>query len=1098
MTAPNDATQAQITAANPLASTWLSANAGSGKTRVLTDRVARLLLRCANPQRILCLTYTKAAASEMQNRLFQRLGEWSMLDDAALTRNLRELGEVETPDLARARTLFARAIEAPGGLKIQTIHSFCSSLLRQFPLESGVSPQFRELDDIGKSDVIARVLDQMAEDGNSALADIARQYTGDDLSTLAATITGKEDEFANRRREDVFAAFELDPFTTETDVLNDALTQSDLDFLMGLPPILSRSDKSTDHKLGNALSGLPDTPSFAILPLLETIFLFGSTAKAPFAAKTSTTPTKGFREGIFAAYTSQLHDIMHQIEAARPARIALNAAHQTWALHAFAADFLPAYRDEKNAVGALDFDDLIHKARALLTNESLAWVLFRLDGGIDHILVDEAQDTSPAQWQVIDALATEITAGLGARTDRDRSLFVVGDKKQSIYSFQGADARGFDTMADHFSARLENGPGLQRHELLHSFRSSPAILSAVDHTFTGNLSDGLGDHIEHRAFVSDLPGRVDVWPLVPKPVMEDEPAWHDPIDRKAANSPVVILANQIADKIVGLLQSGTKPGKNGSFEPISAGDILILVQRRGPLFDHLISACKVRNLPIAGADRLKVNAELAVRDLLALLSFLALPEDDLALATTLRSPLFGWSQADLYQLAHKRSGFLWASLRDSENHLQTLDVLHDLRRHSDFLRPYELLERILIRHSGRKLLMKRLGSEAEDGINEVLNQALAYEQTDVPTLTGFLARAGANDIEVKRQSDTSGGLIRVMTVHGAKGLESSVVILPDTIRRKSSITDSVIMDDARFPFWNLGAKDAPEAIQDAKNTLQTASEEERQRLLYVAMTRAKHWLIVGGAAQDSMSDDNWHSAIEHGVRQAGGVDVTEGEKTILRLQHGSWAGAVAVENSGTETDNTRAMAQPSASAPPTPVRMTSVSPSDLGGPKALPGDTRLSQDAAMKRGTDIHLLLEHLPDYAQHDWPRIAQRLLMQEDTEDLLRDASNAIDFAPDIFSPHTLAEVSLAAPLSSKQQLVGTIDRLIVLPDRIRVIDFKSNAVLPKRPEDTPAGILRQMGAYLEAVQAIWPDREISLEILWTSAPRLMILEHAIVRHA
>lgn len=1108
MTKLAPASIAQNTAADPNVSTWLSANAGSGKTRVLTDRVARLLLHGTNPQSILCLTYTKAAATEMQNRLFKRLGEWSMLDNDALRAGLAELGEDTPPSLEDARTLFARAIETPGGLKIQTIHSFCAALLRQFPIESGVSPQFRELDDIARSEIFADVLDTLAENKTSSLSALTRHFTGESLVDLAVSIAGSAESFlpANApapTKEDIFAHLGADASASHESILDATLSLDDWTFLKSLPPILARADKPTDTNLGMWLDTLSATPNYASIAFLEDKFLFGAKTKAPFTAKSNSLPTKGFRTGPFAPHAPHFQSIMETLEANRPARIAFEAAVKTHSLHAFAADLIPAYTAEKEARGVLDFDDLITKARDLLTDDGLAWVLYRLDGGIDHILVDEAQDTSPAQWQVIKALSAEITAGEGARTDRSRTIFVVGDKKQSIYSFQGADARRFDTTADEFAEKLKGAGTLARKELVHSFRSSPAILSAVDKTFEAE-TDGLGGEIEHRAFNTDLPGRVDVWDLQPLPETPENLAWHDPVDRLSADSPTVKLAERIAAKIKSITETVSIKGEIGQIRPATAGDVLILVQGRGALFDNIIAACKAAHLPIAGADRLKVSAELAVRDLLSLLSFLALPEDDLALATALRSPLFGWSQQDLYTLAQPRTGYLWQALRERKaEHPETHSRLDQLRKDADFQRPFELLELILTRHGGRKALIARLGPEAEDGIDELLNQALIYEQKDIPSLTGFLARANASDVDIKRQSNTSGGLIRVMTVHGAKGLEAPIVLLPDTMRDDRVARGTFLTDDSDMPIWNVSQDLAPETVRAAKDSQGAADAEERQRLLYVAMTRAKNWLIVGGVEKKRGDGDNrWHQTVSDGLTAAGATRTKDADGAdILRLEHGVWPAHIMLQNGLLETKIPVAPPIFSVSVKTPVTAPKPVNPSDLGGAKALEGDSAEATDeTAMQRGTDIHLLLETLPDLVENTWDSATIQILPNAPHRgELLNEARRAILAFPEIFGAAALSEVDVSAHLTTLDRaLSGTIDRLIVTADRVLAVDFKTNKSVPPTPEDTPEGLLRQMAAYLEALEQIYPSHRIELAILWTSAPSLMNLPHGIVRPA
>lgn len=1106
MTPRDEATERQVLAARPNASTWLSANAGSGKTRVLTDRVARLLLSGVQPQHILCLTYTKAAASEMQNRLFKRLGEWAMLNDADLRAALDTLGAPPGAQLSKARTLFARAIETPGGLKIQTIHSFCASLLRRFPLEARVSPNFTEMEDRAADLLRARIVEDMASGPDGPLIDdVARYLTDQSFDGLTRAICQNAAAFATpRSRGDVLALFGAPRDMTMADVLDDVFSDDALGLIASITPVLNGSG-ANDRKAGEKLFGVSATVDG--LRRLESVLLTGSSANTPFAAKTGSFPTKKLREGALSGFMPRLDDLMRRVEAGRVARLSLEAADKSAALHAFAASFLAAYTHEKQMRGWLDFDDLILKARGLLTDPAVAsWVLFRLDGGIDHILVDEAQDTSPAQWDVIERLAQEFTAGKSAR-DVERTIFVVGDKKQSIYSFQGADPEAFDRMQADFAERLQAaGPGLNALTLDFSFRSSPSILRLVDTVFAGQDSAGFTQNSQHRAFNRDLPGRVDLWPVIPKVEDDDDRPWHEPIDRKSPLHHTVILAETIARRIGRMIGSAYLPQSVGgemARRPVQPGDIMILVQRRSELFAEIIRACKAAGLPIAGADRLKVGAELAVRDLGALLSFLATPEDDLSLAAALKSPLFGWSEQELFSLAHDRGGaMLWVALRArAAAHPRTMAVLTDLMELTDFLRPYDLIERILTRHQGRRNLLARLGPEAEDGINALLAQALAYERSSVPSLTGFLTWMETDDLNIKREMSGVGNLIRVMTVHGSKGLEAPIVILPDTGKRRAP-ADPDILHVGNCPMWKTRTDDMPPPMAAARAAHQARQAAERQRLLYVAMTRAESWLITAAAGDLSKDGDTWYQQVEAGLKAIDAKTQDFDGAPGLRLEHGDWDAAPIREipSAAPDTSPLPALFQTPV-AQPGP-RSTTLSPSDLGGAKALPGPDGQDEAAAMAHGTAVHLLLDRLPALPQSDWTRAADRLL--PDSPPVLRqDALNeaiAVMTHPDlgdIFAPGVLSEVDLSGMVSG-HRMHGVADRIMISPDRVLVVDFKTNATVPDTPEDAPEGLLRQMGAYAAILAQIYPDHKIETAILWTRCARFMPLTHEIVTQA
>ncbi|MEI4233459.1 double-strand break repair helicase AddA [Roseovarius sp. D22-M7] len=1116
MTARDAASQAQVEAARPDLSTWLSANAGSGKTRVLTDRVARLLLDGVNPQHILCLTYTKAAASEMQNRLFDRLGGWAMLGDAALRDALRDLGHegmINAGILRRARRLFAQAIETPGGLRIQTIHSFCAALLRRFPLEAGVTPQFAEMEDRTARLLRSEIVEDLASGPQAgAVHAMARHYSGDSFDALTSEIARHRAAFAQGVSDaDLATLFGQPEGATMADIAARVCLGDEAALLDRLIAAL-KAGSSNDTKAAAKLAGLGALDQGA-LPVLEDVFLTGASAKAPFSAKIGTFPTKATRESL-GDVIDRIEQWMARVEEARAARLALAAMQKTRALHDFAQAFLPAYARAKQLRGWLDFDDLILSARDLLTDGRVAaWVLYRLDGGIDHILVDEAQDTSPVQWQVIERLAQEFTSGQGARPDTARTIFVVGDKKQSIYSFQGADPREFDRMQRDFADRLAaTGTPLQSRVLAWSFRSSRAILTCVDCCFDDSAGSGFAPEERHKAFFEAMSGRVDLWPVVEKPDTEDPPAWHQPVDIRGASDPAILLARRVAAEMRAMLDRGEMiPDNDASsgFRLVTAGDFLILVRRRSALFHEIIRECKAQGLPIAGADRLKVGAELAVRDLGALLAFLSTPEDDLSLATALKSPLFGWSEAQLYDLAQGREErYLWQTLRNRRAGFPAeMAVIDDLFDHVDYLRPFELIERILTRHDGRRHLLARLGREAEDGIDALLSQAIAYEQRAVDSLTGFLVWMETDDLEIKRQMDSAGDRIRVMTVHGAKGLEAPVVILPETGPWRAAPTPQIVTA-GEVPLWTGPATEMPGVIGDAIAAARAAQEAERDRLLYVAMTRAETWLIVAAHGDPGRPGTTWYDKIRRGMEGAGAAAHDFADGPGLRLQHGDWpAPGTRAEGAAPTAPEASTLdpifAQP---APPAPPRATTLSPSELGGTKALPGEDGLDEDAAKRRGRQVHRLLEFLPQVPAAEWPATAARLLSNgadaatgAELALLLAEAEKVLtkpSLAP-LFAGDALTEVSITADLGD-QRLHGTIDRLIVGPDHVLAVDFKTNAMVPDVVADCPEGLLRQMGAYAHALGALYPDRRIETALLWTRTATLMRLPHASVTAA
>ncbi|MFO1210224.1 MAG: double-strand break repair helicase AddA [Amaricoccus sp.] len=893
------ATDAQVDASAPGASSWVSANAGSGKTRVLTDRVARLLLAGTEPQRILCLTYTKAAAAEMQNRLFRTLGDWAMLDDESLLAALATLGEpaIEPARLARARTLFARALETPGGLKIQTIHAFCEALLRRFPLEAGVAPRFAVLEERQARALREEVLDTVAAEHPGEFAEVARRMPGYDVDPLLLELVHHRTGFAAPFDPRALAeALGADPDLDEAALLARVLTPEARAVLETLAPALAAGCGTDATAGGKLVAALAAPEPGRALELLEGALLFGGSASVPFGAKTGRFPTRAGRIA-YAGLMPALDALMQRVEQFRPLRLANAAFAKAAALNRFGRTWLAAFAARKAAAGLLDFDDMIDRTEALLTRPGVAaWVLWRLDGGLDHILVDEAQDTSPAQWRVVAALSGEFFAGEGARAV-ERTIFVVGDEKQSIYSFQGADPAEFGARRDYYTRVLDGiGGELKRCDLLYSFRSATPILRLVDRVFAGPAGDGLAQPPAHHPIAPELPGRVELWPFLPKPDRPDEPAWDEPSPALAPEDPVTALAVAVAQEISGWLGSGRALPGDADGRPIRAGDVMILVQRRNEIFDATIRELKRARVPVAGADLLRIGGEIAVNDLMAALRFAATAGDDLSLAALLRSPLGGLSERELFELAHPRKGTLWQALAEEPagRWAEVRAMLDDLRARADFLRPFELLSRILVRHEGRRRLVARLGAEAEDGIDALLDQALAYEGVEPPTLSGFIAWFDRDPIAVKRRTEDTADQVRVMTVHGAKGLEAPIVILPDTGARQDGRNAPQILRLAGGqPAWRVERAAAPQALADAEAARRRLVRLENRRLLYVALTRARTWLVVCGAGGDAGQGESWHGLAAAAMEELGarrgpdGVLVLDQGGAPLRRRRGS-------------------------------------------------------------------------------------------------------------------------------------------------------------------------------------------------------------------
>ncbi len=1115
MTLSANASAAQERASRPDKSSWVSANAGSGKTRVLTSRVARLLLRGVDPQLILCLTYTKAAASVMQNRLFELLGSWSMLPTDKLREGLAELGESRDSlideSLRNARTLFAAALETPGGLKIQTIHSFCDSVLRKFPLEAGVSPSFSTLETKQKRSIFQDILREMAQsDIGTAFGAMASNMSNatDSVGNLVEAIIAKRACFAVKRDESHFRKVLSLPATANLQDLQDGLMTPDTIGLLCQMRDALPLDADSDTRTRRAIERiLLDPNADTVLKELEDRFLYGNGTKNPFAAKIDRWATDLVRKAN-PHLTEPANELARQIETNRPIRLALRTLSSSIAIQDFAVDFLRRYDDKKSANGYLDYDDQIQLARKLLTDTEVSnWVLSKLDGRISHILVDEAQDTSPAQWDIIKAISDDFFDGLGGNSG-PRSIFAVGDSKQSIFSFQGADPSAFGKAKLHYLHALDDiADALEDCELLYSFRSAPPILQLVDKVMAASSHAASEGKVQHLSPTPEKAGRIELWDRLEKSEPSQIPPWWVPDPAAGDDSHVTVLAEKIADWVQSQLAEGVLPIKDGP-RAITPGDILILVKSRNPIFHAILNALKSRNLPVAGADRFKLSEELAVKDLLAALTFTSSPFDDLSLASALRSPLCGLNETELFELAFERNEqTLWERLLSRrESYRKTVAMFEALRSAEGYSRPYELLEIILTKFDGRQNLLGRLGMDSAEGIDELLSQALAYESIEAPTLEGFLHWISMDDATIVRQQEHRSSSIRVMTIHGAKGLESPIVILPQTgpkVRKGfggglSELEDGTILSAAL-------SDDAPEAFERALNLEHARQDAEEQRLFYVAMTRAEHWLIVCESRPKGRNEsETWYSQIDSAMPQLGAIRSSNG--LVLESNwHADMARTPTVLPLAPEIGLPVWASERTA---PIDRRPRILNPSQLGGSHVLPGDSpSLDDDRNKVAGSLIHLLLEYLPSIAAPHRAVAASEIIASHapidfegrsvaiEQEVLALIAARHLEHI--FFAPNAQSEVQLAANLAG-QPVLGRIDRLIIGENKITAIDYKSNAIVASDVANVPEGILRQMGAYRAALAEIWPGRGIETAILWTKTAQLMVLPQNIVMDA
>ncbi len=1134
-------TGAQVAAADPAQSVWVSANAGTGKTHVLIERILRLLLAVTPPNRILCLTFTKAAAAEVANRLSARLGHWSAVDDKALDKDLKALlGKPPSgEERALARRLFAATLEAPEGIRVRTIHSFAESLLGRFPVEAGLAPHFTVIDDRRAGELRTEARDRILLGGGregknvrTALRHLAGLVNQDQFAEVMRELDDKRGDLrrlidAQGGHQGLMTAIRrnlgLGAKETGRAVLKTAAADGAFD-----KPGLTQSAKALDEgtqgdkdRAGVIRGWIAMAPESRAEGLTgEYAALFITQERAP----RKTIITKDARKADPGA-----EDIL-KAEQDRVLKVALRLkacamAEATESLLIVGEALLGAYDRMKRTRALLDYDDLIEKAQDLLSREGgLSWVHYKLDGGIDHILVDEAQDTSPEQWEIIAGLAGEFFTGLGAG-DEDRPLartvFAVGDEKQSIYSFQGAQPARFGSMRDRFRKEAAAlGGALPEVELAVSYRSSAAVLKAVDAVFGREAAaEGLtwgGKPVLHHTNREGQGGVVELWPtLTPDEVPEIRP-WDAPLDQMAPESPAARLADRIAETIEGWRRDGESLESAG--RPITPGDIMILVRTRGAFADIMVRALERRSIPVAGRDRLKLLDHLAVMDLMAVGRFVLLPDDDLNTAVVLKGPFIEFDDDALFDLARGRPGTLWQALLDRRNERPEFsraeEKLSQLLAAADFSPPYEFYSHLLGPDGGRKDLLAHIGPEAGEPIDEFLGFALDFERDHVPSLEGFLYWLERGETEIKREMERGRDEVRVLTVHGAKGLEAPIVFLPDTCAMQGAQLAPRLhwLEGEEGPeavIWRISKDEEEDFTAQLHEDAKEEARREYRRLLYVAMTRARDRLYVSGwENKRGRTEGCWYDLMEPAIMEiAEEWETPEGE-TLWRIANPQTAepdGGGAVGESKTETAPPPWTLAPPAPEPEPAKPLTPSRPSEDEPPVISP----LGEDdgARFKRGLLIHRLLQSLPDLPESEREAAARAFLDRPalglgkaEAEEMLTEALRVLADPEHqgLFGPGSLAEVPVTGTIGTEGSLwtlSGQVDRLLVTEDAVTVIDFKTNRPPPETEDQVAPVYLRQMASYREVLRRVYPDRPVHAVLLWTAGPRLMPLSDKIL---
>ena len=1130
MTTPRGEAEAnQLAASDPAVSAFVAASAGSGKTRLLTDRLLRLMVGGAKPERILCLTFTKAAAAEMALRLQHRLGQWVTLDQSALRAELRNLAiEPTEATLTRARSLFAQVLDLPGGMRIGTIHAFCQSLLRRFPLEAEISPHFQLAEDRDADEAMTEAREEMLaavrprgasnalSDLEVALRTLAGVATLDQFSKLVRALKGDRERWRQARAAgpELAAARRRLLGVTAPDreaVIASAARGADEAGLRAAAQVLEAKGSPTIQQKASGILrwlGLPPSARAAGWATWRRFFLKadGQPYTAQYLVNAALARADPGLLPPMLAEAERVFAVDDQASAADTAAV-------SDALCALAGPLLDRYEHRKQASGLLEFDDLIGRSTELLTDPGADWVLYKLDGGLDHLLLDEVQDTAPEQWDIAHSLTQEFFAGEGAR-EAGRTVFAVGDRKQSIFSFQGADVAGFEAARTRLGDRVSHaGQGWIDIPLDVSFRSTTPVLALVDAVFADPAAAAgvvlPGHTLAHRAVRAGHAGRVELWPLAEALPPEPPTAWAAPDRYQRATSALQLLADGLADWIRDQTDGTVMLDSKG--RSLRSGDIMILVRHRDALPAALVRSLKSRGVPVAGLDRMVLTEQPAVQDLMVLGDALLLPQDDLTFACLLTSPLGGLDDNDLMALAIGRTRPLWEVFRDRHQEApgwqRAWSFFSALLSRVDYVSPHTLFAEALGAQGGRAKLLARLGAEAAEPIDELLNAALRYTKIHPPSLQGFLQWLRRSGAEITREAEAAGGQVRILTVHGAKGLQAPLVILPDTTAMPKD-DDALLWgnDPATrlpVPIWTPRAEFHCESTRRIRDTARQSRREEYNRLLYVALTRAEDRLVVCGAKPKygAPAEACWYSLIARGFSRL--TEMPEGE--FVRYESAQTAPHEREQPSQAAAGASHPPPCMGTPPKPEPARPMPLAPSRPEGVEFGPVPASASPLAQVEQGADrfrrgqlIHGLLQHLPALPEAARRPAALRFLGRAGNDiaaaaaPAIADEVMAILHHPTLeplFGPESRAEVPLTGVVGDVV-VGGLIDRLVVLPDRVLLADFKTNRRPPATVEATPVAYLRQMASYRAVLRTIFPHQPVRCALIWTREARVAVL--------
>ncbi len=1101
-------------AINPKENIAVFASAGSGKTHLLVHRVLKLLLSGVEPSHILAITFTRKAATEMQARLMKVLADWATADDSQVKTILQSLSHsYDGASIAKARKLYEELLFSEYEIRITTFHAFCQNILKRFAIHAGVPAGFHviETNDAAKLEArkkLFKIAQQGDQELNKALYTLLQHCnTVSNVNEVLDTFVNSRSDwrsFTENQEYPVSYAHDclkklIFPNQGATSTNLNSLTQALAEYLSYISAHKTKTFQSYCELLSSALEHRPIKSEQ--LKSLSSIFFTSKNEQREIKSSKTLEKSLGFEkvQDFISLHESLCEKISNHLDIVKKEN--LLEFNQAW----FYAGhkLLEEYQKIKFSQHALDFDDLEWYSYLLLNqHESAAWIQYKLDQRIQHILIDEFQDTNPTQWNLLFPLLTELAID---SHEKHRSLFFVGDAKQSIYGFRRANSDLQFTAAEWAKENLN----AQLLETDDSYRSSPAIINFVNKIFSQQNIE-LNHFNAHQAMQSELWGQVQVNALTQAEAVDtktpDQQGFRDPLREARINiedNSHQLENQQVACKISALISSATPIMDNQIPRALKYSDIIILARNRTHLA-QLELALSEQRIPFNSVYDGEFLSRLEVQDILSLLTYLTQSHNDLALAQVLRSPLYGMNDQDMMEIACQPEDSWHEKLKShADNANNTLSKqaflqLQNWRSMSNTLPVHDLLDHIyfetnLLSRYKSSLPQEEAGgasSQVLDNLIVLLQLSLDLDAGRYSSIQSFLTSLQTNQPTIHTASgqlQQNNDAVQIMTIHSAKGLEAPVVFLVDTGPKKPHLyTYKTIINwpsHARRPeqFFLSGRKDSVDKTSQFIIDYQTNTHwKEELNLLYVALTRAKQYLFISGTASKRYSENSWHSVISNALDEA-----------FINKEESVWTYDFGSLPSIDTTESIKVSYRPS-----TTYDLSKPFPAE----EVIETEDRQADSERANYGTLVHKVFELIEqkDPQDHAVLKLAVEsslgiIIKKQEFENAVLEVTNCLESTElnQIFNTKDDQEVLKEVPISfikNGKILYRIIDHLIINKNQAWIIDYKTTRdVNTDAIEETAKQYQHQIDTYVYAVKKLYPEKTIRASILFTAIPVL-----------